>query len=427
MENHKVNSNEKLLNEADFMLAIMQTYKDIAYLEVNHSVLYNGMQSYIDNKLKQLESFIKNDKIDWEQLYEICLSEKFSASQIQTVKSLIGETIKKNDIQDKAELYRDLYKSFRYLKGISVKLYDDVISNINTNYNLSCDVDSIGRYGDNDTLHRYFFECRNIVEDFLRRLSIPNIPEKLGECLCKAVLFYYIIDQEFFSKGKKFSEILKFMEDKQKFKNLQAINPVMVKFIAKTSDEDITFLSSVVVEQLKDVCFSYVPRKIGMSVEEKNFWGELTCESGFWSDNEKYNDSRLVNGFLRNVIQTFIDCGIHVVESSSTLFRLKTIPNDSTEPIFVQLKKELAAYAYDLIALIMPNAELGDEYVFLNTYGPETAKTKYVKNRLKSATQNTENNEDCVTMEFDGYNGFKLIANNYWKGKREFYFSLPLS
>ena len=36
MENHKVNSNEKLLNEAEFMLAVLQTYGDIAYIKEKH-------------------------------------------------------------------------------------------------------------------------------------------------------------------------------------------------------------------------------------------------------------------------------------------------------------------------------------------------------------------------------------------------------
>ena len=72
MENHKVNSNEKLLNEADFMLAVLQTYEDIAYLKEKHRKLYSDkMQLHMLNQLVKLESFIDENKVDWEQLYNI--------------------------------------------------------------------------------------------------------------------------------------------------------------------------------------------------------------------------------------------------------------------------------------------------------------------------------------------------------------------
>ena len=74
MENHKVNSNEMLLNEADFMLAVLQTYADIAYLKEKHRKLYSDqMQFQMLNQLVKLESFIDENKVDWEQLYNICL------------------------------------------------------------------------------------------------------------------------------------------------------------------------------------------------------------------------------------------------------------------------------------------------------------------------------------------------------------------
>ena len=70
MENHKVNSNEMLLNEADFMLAVLQTYEDIAYLKEKYRTLYSGKtQLHMLNQLIKLESFIDENKVDWEPFY----------------------------------------------------------------------------------------------------------------------------------------------------------------------------------------------------------------------------------------------------------------------------------------------------------------------------------------------------------------------
>ena len=194
MENHQVNSNEKLLNEADFMLAVLQTYEDIAYLKEKYRTLYSSKTQYhMLNQLIKLESFIDENKIDWEQLYDICLINNFSKLQIQVIQSLLDNVFQRDGVESRDIVYRDLYKSFRALMKVSKALYKDVVDNINTNYYHSDKLHNSVTVKTVDSLYLHYYNCQQLVHDFLTSIEIKladNQDAKLHKLLSESVFFY---------------------------------------------------------------------------------------------------------------------------------------------------------------------------------------------------------------------------------------------
>ena len=431
MENHKVNSNEKLLNEADFMLAVLQTYEDIAYLKEKHRKLYSDkMQLHMLNQLVKLESFIDENKVDWEQLYNICLINNFSKPQIQVIQSLLENVFQRDEIESRDIVYHDLYKSFRALMKVSKALYKDVVDNINTNYYHSNKLHNSVTVKTADSLYVHYYNCQQLVHDFLISIEIELTDEqdaKLHKLLSESIFFYYVLEKEFFEKGLEMKDIVCFMEDKANIEKLQKADIRMIKFLGNNKGNDFSFSSRVIVEELKDICSSYLSRRLAVNEFDPKTWSELKKEKKFWTNNAQYNRKHLFNSFFRSVIQAFIDCNVAVkVADCKTSFDLVWNYYDLTYP--VQLTTELASYAYDLLGKVMFSAVMENDinhkkrerkdYEFSPNHLPCCIKMKFVKARLKG------NNDGYVTVGQDECNGFKIIEMNNSTVIREYPFNL---
>ena len=431
MENHKVNSNEMLLNEADFMLAVLQTYADIAYLKEKHRKLYSDqMQFQMLNQLVKLESFIDENKVDWEQLYNICLISNFSKSQIQVIQSLLDNVFQRDRVEDRDIVYRDLYKSFRALMKVSKALYKDVVDNINTNYYHSDKLHNSVTVKTVDSLYLHYYNCQQLVHDFLTSIEIKladNQDAKLHKLLSESVFFYYVLDKEFFEKGLEMKDIVCFMEDKANIEKLQKADIRSIKFLANNKDNDVSFSSEVIVGELKNICSSYLSRRLELNEFDSQTWSGLVKEKKFWTDNAQYNRKHLFNSFFRSVIQAFIDCNVAVkVADCKNSFDLVWNFYDLTYP--VQLTTELASYAYDLLGKVMFSAVMENDdnhkqrerkdYEFSPNHLPCRSKLDYVKARLKG------NNDGYVKVVQDECNGFKIIEMNNSTVIREYPFGL---
>ena len=431
MENHKVNSNEKLLNEADFMLAVLQTYEDIAYLKEKYRTLYSSKTQYhMLNQLIKLESFIDENKIDWEQLYDICLINNFSKLQIQVIQSLLDNVFQRDGVESRDIVYRDLYKSFRALMKVSKALYKDVVDNINTNYYHSDKLHNSVTVKTVDSLYLHYYNCQQLVHDFLTSIEIKladNQDAKLHKLLSESVFFYYVLDKEFFEKGLEMKDIVCFMEDKANIEKFQKADIRTIKFLGNKKNADVSFSSKVIVEELKDICSSYLSRRLIVNEFDPKTWSELKKEKKFWTDKAQYNRKHLFNSFFRSVIQAFIDCNVAVkVADCKTSFDLVWNYYDLTYP--VQLTTELASYAYDLLGKVMFSAVMENDanhkkrerkdYEFSPNHLPCRSKLDYVKARLKG------NNDGYVKVVQDEYNGFKIIEMNNSTVIREYPFGL---
>ena len=431
MENHKVNSNEMLLNEADFMLAVLQTYEEIAYLKEKYRTLYSGKtQLHMLNQLIKLESFIDENKVDWEQLYNICLISNFSKSQIQVIQSLLDNVFQRDRVEDRDIVYRDLYKSFRTLMKFSKALYKDVVDNINTNYYHSDKLHNSVTVKTVDSLYLHYYNCQQLVHDFLTSIEIKladNQDAKLHKLLSESVFFYYVLDKEFFEKGLEMKDIVCFMEDKANIEKLQKADIRTIKFLGNKKNADVSFSSKVIVEELKDICSSYLSRRLIVNEFDPKTWSELKKEKKFWTDKAQYNRKHLFNSFFRSVIQAFIDCNVAVkVADCKTSFDLVWNYYDLTYP--VQLTTELASYAYDLLGKVMFSAVMENDanhkkrerkdYEFSPNHLPCRSKLDYVKARLKG------NNDGYVKVVQDECNGFKIIEMNNSTVIREYPFGL---
>ena len=423
MENHKVNSNEMLLNEADFMLAVLQTYEDIAYLKEKHRTLYSDkMQLHMLNQLVKLESFIDENKVDWEQLYFSCLEIEFSEVQVVAIKSLLNQTPYGIGMQE----YRNLYKSFRYLRANSSNLYQSVIDNINTYYyssdKLSLSVETA------DKLYTHYYDCKRLISEYLDSISLELMREQnaaLQKNLVKSIFFYYILDQEIFMKGYDLSEVVAFVEDKEKFKELKDLEAFKVSFQNKSGNKHVDFLSEVVVKDLKEVCQSYTTKRLAMNIFDEQLWNDLRKEKLFWNDNKHSKGRRLFNSFLRSVIQAFIDSDVEIQAAEfRNCFDLVRIDEEKKE-VPIMLTQKLASYAYDLLGLVMFNAiekskdsEKGISYEMGYNFNPSPLKANFVKTRLK------QSNDGYIIMEEDPCNGFELVIASCGKKIRELPFNL---
>lgn len=431
MENHKVNSNEKLLNEADFMLAVLQTYEDIAYLKEKYRTLYSSKTQYhMLNQLIKLESFIDENKIDWEQLYDICLINNFSKLQIQVIQSLLDNVFQRDGVEGRDIVYRDLYKSFRALMKVSKALYKDVVDNINTNYYHSDKLHNSVTVKTVDSLYLHYYNCHQLVHDFLTSIEIKladNQDAKLHKLLSESVFFYYVLDKEFFEKGLEMKDIVCFMEDKANIEKLQKADIRTIKFLSNKKNADVSFSSKVIVEELKDICSSYSSRRLTINEFDPKTWSELKKEKKFWTDKAQYNRKHLFNSFFRSVIQAFIDCNVAVkVADCKNSFDLVLNYYDLTYT--VQLTTELASYAYDLLGKVMFSAVMENDanhkkrerkdYEFSPNHLPCRSKLDYVKSRLKGS------NDGYVKVIQDGCNGFKIVEMNNSTVIREYSFNL---
>lgn len=423
MENHKVNSNEMLLNEADFMLAVLQAYKDIAYLKEKHSRLYSDkMQLHMLNQLVKLESFIDENKVDWEKVYYICLEVEFPEVQVVAIKSLLNQTPYGVGMQE----YRNLYKSLRYLKANSSNLYQSVIDNINTYYyssnklNLSVET--------TDKLYIHYYNCKRLVCGYLDSINLKLTKEQnaaLQKNLVKSIFFYYILDQEIFMKGYDLHEVVAFINDKEKFKELNDLDAFKVSFQNKSGNRRVDFLSEVVVKDLQDICQTYTTRRLAMNIFDEQLWNDLSKEKLFWNDNKQSKGRHLFNSFLRSVIQAFIDSDVEIQTTEfRTNFDLVRIDEGKNE-VPVMLTQKLASYAYDLLGLVMVNAikkskdsEKGISYEMGYNFEPSPLKANFVKTRLK------QGNDGYIIMEEDACNGFELVIASCGKKIRELPFNL---
>lgn len=432
MENHKVNSNEKLLNEADFMLAVLQTYGDIAYIKEKHRKLYSDkMQLHMLNQLVKLESFIDENKVDWEQLYDICLINNFSKPQIQVIQSLLENVFQRDEIESRDIVYHDLYKSFRALMKVSKALFKDVVDNINTNYYHSNKLHNSVMVKTGDSLYVHYYNCQQLVHDFLISIEIELTDEqdaKLHKVLSESIFFYYVLEKEFFEKDFEMKDIVCFMEDKANIEKLQKADIRTIKFLGNKKNADVSFTSRVIVEELKDICSTHLSRRLAVNQFDSNTWSELAKEKKFWNDNVQYNRRRLFNSFLRSVIQAFIDCDVKVEKATvDTIFDLEKVDEDGCK-YPVQLTKELASYAYDLLGKVMFSAVKGNDSNHIKSERKEyelsldnsvcRSKVDFVKSRLKGS------NDGYVKVVQDSYNGFKIVIMNNSRVIREFPFSL---
>lgn len=404
MENHKVNSNEMLLNEADFMLAVLQTYEDIAYLKEKHRTLYSDkMQLHMLNQLVKLESFIDENKVDWEQLYFSCLEMYFTEVQVSAIKSVISQILHRMGEID----YKNLYKSFRYLKSCTSNLYQSVIDNINSNY---CGASRLSpSVATADKLYAYYSDCKRLVIEYAEAnlIDLTEVQNaSLQKNLTNAIFFYYVLEREIFEKNLDLDEVVRFVNDKENLHKLEELDVSIVSFQNKGGDERIDFLSETVVKQLKDVCCSYTTKRLAVDFFDSCFWNELKKEKIFWDDNAKYNGRRLFNSFLRGVIQAFVDSDVAVEYSWrwSNFGLVKVDESGNKRP--VKLTKKIASYAYDLLGYVMWNAikrtNESDKRNIYDLIVPSQAKVDFVKARLKGA------NDGYIIMEEDTCNGFKL-------------------
>ena len=222
-------------------------------------------------------------------------------------------------------------------------------------------------------------------------------------------------------------DIVCFMEDKTNLKKLQNADVCAVKFLANNKDNDVSFFSEVVVGELKNICSSYLSRRLAVNEFDPKTWSELKKEKKFWTDKAQYNRKHLFNSFFRSVIQAFIDCNVAVkVADCKTSFDLVLNYYDLTYP--VQLTTELASYAYDLLGKVMFNAVMENDanhkkrerkdYEFSPNHLPCRSKLDYVKARLKG------NNDGYVKVVQDECNGFKIIEMNNSTVLREYPFNL---
>ena len=235
------------------------------------------------------------------------------------------------------------------------------------------------------------------------------------------------MDKEFFEKGLEMKDIVCFMEDKANIEKLQKADIRTIKFLGNKKNADVSFSSKVIVEELKDICSSYLSRRLIVNEFDPKTWSELKKEKKFWTDKAQYNRKHLFNSFFRSVIQAFIDCNVAVkVADCKTSFDLVWNYYDLTYP--VQLTTELASYAYDLLGKVMFSAVMENDanhkkrerkdYEFSPNHLPCRSKLDYVKARLKG------NNDGYVKVVQDECNGFKIIEMNNSTVIREYPFGL---
>ena len=372
---------------------------------------------------------VKN-KIDWKHLFETCINGTFTEQQVQVIKAMLENVFQRDGVEDCVVVYRDLYKSFFHLMEVSNDLYKDVVDNINTNYYHSDKLHNSVTVKTVDSLYLHYYNCQQLVHDFLTSIELKLTVEqdtKLHKLLSESVFFYYVLDKEFFEKGLEMKDIVCFMEDKANIEKLQKADIRMIKFLGNKKNADVSFSSKVIVEELKDICSSYLSRRLIVNEFDPKTWSELKKEKKFWTDKAQYNRKHLFNSFFRSVIQAFIDCNVAVkVADCKTSFDLVWNYYDLTYP--VQLTTELASYAYDLLGKVMFSAVMENDanhkkrerkdYEFSPNHLPCRSKLDYVKARLKG------NNDGYVKVVQDECNGFKIIEMNNSTVIREYPFGL---
>ena len=372
---------------------------------------------------------VKN-KIDWKHLFETCINGTFTEQQVQVIKAMLENVFQRDGVEDCVVVYRDLYKSFFHLMEVSNDLYKDVVDNINTNYYHSDKLHNSVTVKTVDSLYLHYYNCQQLVHDFLTSIELKLTVEqdtKLHKLLSESVFFYYVLDKEFFEKGLEMKDIVCFMEDKANIEKLQKADIRTIKFLGNKKNADVSFSSKVIVEELKDICSSYLSRRLIVNEFDPKTWSELKKEKKFWTDKAQYNRKHLFNSFFRSVIQAFIDCNVAVkVADCKTSFDLVWNYYDLTYP--VQLTTELASYAYDLLGKVMFSAVMGNDanhkkrerkdYEFSPNHLPCRSKLDYVKARLKG------NNDGYVKVVQDECNGFKIIEMNNSTVIREYPFGL---
>lgn len=372
---------------------------------------------------------VKN-KIDWKHLFETCINGTFTEQQVQVIKAMLENVFQRDGVEDCVVVYRDLYKSFFHLMEVSNDLYKDVVDNINTNYYHSDKLHNNVTVKTVDSLYLHYYNCQQLVHDFLTSIELKLTVEqdtKLHKLLSESVFFYYVLDKEFFEKGLEMKDIVCFMEDKANIEKLQKADIRTIKFLGNKKNADVSFSSKVIVEELKDICSSYLSRRLIVNEFDPKTWSELKKEKKFWTDKAQYNRKHLFNSFFRSVIQAFIDCNVAVkVADCKTSFDLVWNYYDLTYP--VQLTTELASYAYDLLGKVMFSAVMENDanhkkrerkdYEFSPNHLPCRSKLDYVKARLKG------NNDGYVKVVQDECNGFKIIEMNNSTVIREYPFGL---
>lgn len=373
---------------------------------------------------------MENNKIDWKQLYEICIGGTFTEQQVRVIKAMLENVFQRDGVEDCVVVYRDLYKSFFHLMEVSNDLYKDVVDNINTNYYHSDKLHNTVTVKTVDSLYLHYYNSQQLVHDFLTSIELKLTVEqdtKLHKLLSESVFFYYVLDKEFFEKGLEMKDIVCFMEDKANIEKLQKADIRTIKFLGNKKNADVSFSSKVIVEELKDICSSYSSRRLTVNEFDPKTWSELKKEKKFWTDKAQYNRKHLFNSFFRSVIQAFIDCNVAVkVADCKTSFDLVWNYYDLTYP--VQLTTELASYAYDLLGKVMFSAVMENDanhkkrerkdYEFSPNHLPCRSKLDYVKSRLKGS------NDGYVKVIQDGCNGFKIVEMNNSTVIREYSFNL---
>ncbi len=373
---------------------------------------------------------VKN-KIDWKHLYETCINGTFTEQQVQVIQSLLENVFQRDGIVNRDIVYYHLSKSFLHLMGVSNDLYKDVVDNINTYYYHSDKLHNSVTVKTVDSLYVHYHNCRDLVLDFLKFIKIELTDEqntKLQKVLSESIFFYYVLEKEFFEKGLEMKDIVCFMKDKANIEKIQKTDIRTIKFLGNKKTDDVSFSSKVIVENLKDICSTYLSRRLAVNQFDPNTWSELAKEIKFWNDNVQYNRRHLFNSFLRSVIHAFIDCDVKVEKSNAdTKFDLEKVDEEGNK-YSVKLTKELASYAYDLLGKVMFSAVKGndsnhikserEEYEFSFDNGVCSLKAKFVKNRLKGS------NDGYVKVVQDGNNGFKIVIMNNSRVIREFPFNL---
>ncbi len=371
---------------------------------------------------------VKN-KIDWKLLYETCIGCVFTEQQVQVIKSLLEHVFQRDKVVDRVIVYHHLYKTFfRLLEEDSIDLYKSVVDNINTYYYHSDKLRNSMMDKTTDSLLTHYSECKRLIREYLDDISL-GLREKqnaaLEKNLVKSIFFYYILDQEIFMKGYELSEVIAFVEDKEKFKELKDLEAFKVSFQNKSGNKRVDFLSEVVVKDLKEVCQSYTTKRMAMNIFDDQLWNDLRKEKLFWNDNRQSKGRRLFNSYLRSVIQAFIDSDVEIQEAKSKNdFKLVRIDEEKNE-VPIMLTQKLASYAYDLLGIMMLNAikkskasEKGISYELGHNYNPSQLKTDFVKTRLK------QGNGGYIIMEEDACNGFEFVIASDGKKIRKLPFNL---
>lgn len=373
---------------------------------------------------------VKN-KIDWKHLYETCINGTFTEQQVQVIQSLLENVFQRDGIVNRDIVYYHLSKSFLHLMGVSNDLYKDVVDNINTYYYHSDKLHNSVTVKTVDSLYVHYNNCRDLVLNFLEFIKIELTDEqkgKLHKVLSESIFFYYVLEKEFFEKGLEMKDIVCFMEDKANIEKFQKTDIRTIKFLGNKKTDDISFSSKVIVEDLKDICSTYLSRRLAVNQFDPNTWSELAKEINFWNDNVQYNRRHLFNSFLRSVIHAFIDCDVKVEKANAdTSFDLEKV-DEKGNKYPVQLTTELASYAHDLLGKVMFSAVKGndsnhikserEDYESAPNHLPCRSKYNYVKNRLKGY------NGGYVKLVQNGNNGFKIVIMNNSRAIREFPFNL---